>query len=124
MKKNKLMWHEPTIYFDVDETLIIHPPKGQEFKTKRGTIELKGYGRSFHLKPHRKHIAELKKRKKEGFVIVVWTASGAPWGREIIKKLKLTKYVDFIVSKPEFYYDDKKQIEFMHEQKRLYFKQK
>lgn len=120
------MLHEPSVFVDCDETIVQWGPKGSgdHYPIRKHTVAFKGYGRTFYLKPHKKHIAELKKRKKEGFVIVVWTASGAPWAREVVRKLKLSSYVDFCISKPEFYYDDKKQVEFMHEQKRLYFKQK
>jgi FMN phosphatase YigB (HAD superfamily) len=75
----------PTIYFDIDDTLLMwgmdKSPKAKKFVH---------HGISYFLVPHKKHIAKLKQHKKEGWKIVVWSHGGEDWAKLVVKKLKLT----------------------------------
>lgn len=106
----------PTIYFDCDDTLVMW-----ERSESPAAIPFNCYGREFLLVPHTKHIDKLKEHKREGFKIVVWTAGGEEWGHEVIGKLGLTEFVDVILSKPEYYYDDLPSERFLHDHKRVYY---
>lgn len=107
---------ESIIYFDVDDTLVMwgmaddHP----------GLINIPSphYGTKNMVVPHPGHIKVLKDRKARGSRIVVWSAGGFAWAEAVVKALGLEQYVDFVMSKPHMYVDDKLASEFMGE--RLY----
>ena len=111
----------PTIFFDCDDTLVIWENSDGTSKNKNA-VTFRFEGRDFKLVPHKKHIELLKRCKKDGYEVVVWSAGSRKWGEEVIKKLKLTKYVDFIISKPTFYVDDLPTKKILHEHKRLFLK--
>lgn len=120
-KEDKQLFGEPTVYYDCDDTLVMWDRDYSFSSTVKGTVHLELYGNNYYLKPHKKHIALLKQHKSEGFKIVVWSAGGAPWAREIVSKLELTDQVDIILSKPEFYVDDCLPEDFLHKQNRIYY---
>lgn len=70
--------------------------------------------------PHKKHIEQLKLHKLRGHTIVVWSAGGWEWAEAAVRALKLEKYVDLVIEKPTWYYDDLQPHEFMG--KRYYLK--
>jgi phosphoserine phosphatase len=58
-------------------------------------------------------IEQLKKHKIRGHTIIVWSAGGSKWAAEAIKFLELEAYVDLVIEKPRWMYDDKQAEEFM-----------
>lgn len=105
-KKPIYLNYESIIPFDCDQTLVLweddrnsNNPEYKKFKCPYG----QGY---YYLKPHLKHIELMKKYKKRGFAVKVWSHGGAPWAREVVKVLELEKYVDIIETKPDRYVDD------------------
>ena len=52
--------------------------------------------------------------------MICWSAGGFDWCAAVIKALNLENYVDLVISKPCYYYDDLKPEEFMG--KRYYYK--
>lgn len=115
------LFGEPTIFCDVDETLVIWGEHHGHHPDPRA-VTFNCLGTDFQLLPHFKHIELLKDFKKQGFKVIVWSAAGASWAREIVNKLSLTEHVDHILSKPTFYIDDKFPEDFMHRQNRIYHK--
>lgn len=107
----------PTIYFDVDNTLIMHLD-GATISNECVAIEV--WGMTTYVKPHFKHITTLKKYKEKGFKVVVWSGGGEEWATEVIKSLGLTQHVDVILSKPTVYYDDLEVQDFMPKNIRRY----
>lgn len=105
--------NESIIFFDVDDTLVMwqEAKKGQ----KAIGITCPYDGRQEYLLPHAGHIKILKDRKARGSVIVVWSAGGFQWAEAVVKALGLADYVDFVMSKPHAYVDDKMSDEFMGE---------
>jgi phosphoglycolate phosphatase-like HAD superfamily hydrolase len=97
------------IMYDVDDTLVLHhkedDERALEFTHPSGTKLL--------LVPHVKHINALKSQKDAGWAIVVWSQGGSDWAKAVLEGLDLTKYVDAIITKPQFYYDDLTSPEFM-----------
>lgn len=59
-----------------------------------------------YLRPHKKHIEQLKLHKARGHTVIVWSQGGWEWAEAVVKALKLENYVDLVVSKPNWYYDD------------------
>ena len=106
------------VYFDVDDTLVMwDPPKdkleaeGIDVICPAGLICVDGNleqapGFKAKLLPHKKHIEKLKKHKMRGHTVVVWSAGGYDWAEAAIKVLQLEKYVDVVISKPKWAYDD------------------
>lgn len=93
-------------YFDVDDTLIMweYPPNREDEVIEVHIENTPFYGRGV---PHKKHIDMIKRHKAWGNGVVVWSKSGWEWAKAVIEKLELTEYVDAVMSKPNYYYDDK-----------------
>ncbi len=110
-----IVLRENAWFCDVDDTLVMwgmrDHPEAKEFENC-GFKEL--------LVPHAKHIELLKQAKFRGHVVIVWSAGGADWAEEVVKKLGLESYVDVIVSKPDWFIDDLRAGEFMPEMNRVY----
>ncbi len=94
-------------FFDVDDTLIIWNPTPEQLQ-KDGidfyndeTYEMERFV------PHKKHVSQLMKHKQRGHTIVVWSAGGYKWAEKAVKILGLQNYVDMVMSKPLWWYDDK-----------------
>jgi hypothetical protein len=100
LKKNNVA------YFDVDDTLILYKyPAEREGEALDICIE--GSLMSAHVVPHKIHINQLILHKTWGNGVVVWSRSGYDWAKAVIEALHLTEYVDLVVAKPFYYYDDK-----------------
>jgi phosphoserine phosphatase len=136
---------QPT-YFDVDDTLVMwsrpaaDDPDAIEIacptsRTERFLLEMTDDGTlepdtptetvsvgswTERLKPHKKHIEQLKLHKLRGHTIIVWSAGGWEWAEAVVRALKLEQYVDLVIEKPMWFYDDLMPNEFMG--KRYYMK--
>jgi phosphoserine phosphatase len=114
------IFREPIVYFDVDDTLVSWNHYGQFIE---GMIEFTA-PESEHpmwLEPIKEHIEALKAHKLRGHTVIVWSAGGALWAKEVALKLGLTKYVDAYMSKPNWFYDDIPAKEFMPEINRKHY---
>lgn len=111
------------VFFDCDDTLVMWDlgkyPDREDLK-----LEFNCYGVSYYLLPHIEHIERLKKHKSNGNIVVVWSASGSAWAKQVVDVLKLNQYVDIVISKPTWYYDDLKQTEFLPDTDRVYIEYK
>ncbi len=115
-------------YFDVDDTLITWRPSedareedGKDCNWLLQTLDINEEGKVY-LKtkheedafiPHRANIEQLKEHKRRGHTIIVWSAGGWRWAEQAIRMLGIEDYVDLVVEKPSFVYDDKKVQDFM-----------
>jgi len=98
---------QTTVFFDVDDTLVLwNQPITAANEHEFVKFEIPGEGIGFMLKPHKKHIQDLIDHHKSGHNIIVWSHGGSDWAAIVIKKLGLSKYVDIIMNKPTFWYDD------------------
>lgn len=115
-----------TVWFDVDDTLILwNPPKDQlesrgiditcpKSMTLNDDGELVDCGSwTTKVVPHRVHVEQLKKHKLRGHKVIVWSAGGEDWAEAAVKALKLEDFVDIVVEKPSWIYDDIKPEDFM-----------
>lgn len=103
------------IMFDVDDTLVewIHDSRMNwpdiqarlvEFNTPFSKIS--GRDHKYALLPIEDSIELLINESKRGMFIVVWSAGGYEWAKEVVRGLELEPYVDLIMSKPLGYIDD------------------
>lgn len=103
------------IYVDVDSTLLFSL---REYPHEVTHEVVKIGGRKFWV--HDPHIEMIKDFKARGHSIVVWSAGGAEWAEMAVRALKLELYVDLVISKPDWFIDDKPATGFMSEEKRFY----
>lgn len=123
--------NQPT-FFDVDETLVMwehgdpsHPdcikvevPIGRQKRAAEDqgweTEEITVQGDwSAWIRPHKKHIEALKKHKLRGQTVIVWSAGGWEWAEAAVRALGLVDYVDLVLEKPRWAYDDLPPNEYM-----------
>jgi FMN phosphatase YigB (HAD superfamily) len=109
---------EPLVTFDCDDTLVSwkHYPK-----ISKNSIAFNDPSGTVYLNAIKEHIEALKSHKLRGHTVIVWSAGGADWAEEVVKKLGLESYVDAIMSKPNWFYDDLSANEFMPEINRKFF---
>jgi len=89
-------------YFDVDGTLLKFHGYTAKQKRRHGLVLRNGQV----AVPHKRHIEELKNHHARGHVVVVWSAGGYTWAKEVVDFLGLASYVDLIACKPDWWYDD------------------
>lgn len=102
---------KPTVYFDVDCTLV-------DFTTDTSTRTIKFRDR--RLKVNWPLVEIVKDYHARGHNVIVWSAGGASWAHSIVEVLKLTEYVHLIINKPSWFYDDLKAEQFMPEVHRVH----
>lgn len=78
-----------------------------ERKASVNKLEFVYGSNSIYLTPHNKHIELVKRYKKRGYHVIVWSNNGFAWAKEAVEKLGLTESVDLIMSKPLKRIDDK-----------------
>lgn len=76
-----------TAFFDIDETLVL-------------------WGNGGSYKPHYAHIEQLKRHHLRGHKVIVWSKGGYKWAERVVKELKLERYIDIVMAKPAFLWDD------------------
>lgn len=54
-------------------------------------------------------VTHLKRMKRRGHSVVVWSAAGSDWAEAVIKSLKLEDYVDVVMPKLSYHMDDKRE---------------
>lgn len=93
-------------YFDVDDTLLMYniPPERMH---EAINVAVEGSLLSATVIPHHKHVELVKLHKAWGNGVIVWSRSGVRWAKAAVVALGLTEYVDGVMSKPFYYYDDK-----------------
>lgn len=87
--------------FDVDDTLLIYDPK--RLKNEKPDVVIDGIG----FFKHRRHIEQLKSHWARQHTILVWSQGGADWAEQVVKELGLTSYVNYVMDKPYWCYDDR-----------------
>ena len=106
-----------TVFCDVDGTLVsVTLAEDLPKNWKNDYIQV---GDAFWYL-YKNNIKYLKTTRNRGHKIVVWSAGGVKWGKEVVEVLGLTNYVDIIMAKPRWYLDDLKAEEFMPEVNRIF----
>lgn len=113
----KVIKGDQTIFFDVDDTLVMWGIPGK-------AIQIDCHGTMETVVPNTKHIELLKEYAgKEGYTVVVWSQGGWEWAKAVVEALELEDYVDLAVNKPEFYVDDLNAVWFMNDRNRIYLEE-
>lgn len=110
--KRPMVHHVPRIIeselirpFDVDDTLILHDPKGHpEFETVDIFDPIENKTITFRV--HQPMVRLLKEEHSRGAFILVWSRSGFQWADTVVKALGIADKVHLIMSKPLVYFDD------------------
>lgn len=97
------------MYVDCDDTLVMWNISSYPTLPH---IELDCYG-PVVLAPNQKNINLVKKFKKLGYSIIVWSATGADWAEAVSKALDLDGIVSLYLTKPSYYLDDLPSNQFM-----------
>ena len=90
-----------TCFFDVDNTLV----KTYVNERPEGSILVPSWS-AVSIVAIKQHVDAIKSFKARGMNIVVWSKGGSDWAETVIKLLDLTDYVDLIVNKPDWAFDD------------------
>ncbi len=122
----KLIGNDLVVVIDCDDTLVMWSETEERHLAGSGKVCLQDpYDQTtVYLLPHTQHINLIKKYKVQGYTVIVWSAAGALWAKEVVDQLKLHDYVDFIMSKPIKYVDDLKADEILGSRVYIPFKHK
>lgn len=121
------------VYFDVDDTLLMwDKPSPDDPRVIAVKCPNSRYARAIndmgvetdelvieqgdwteYLIPHMVHVAQLKAHKSRGNTVIVWSAGGWLWAKTAVEALGLTEYVDLVIEKPTWCYDDLPPNEYM-----------
>jgi hypothetical protein len=112
MSKPLYLENDNNLFVDVDETLIFWKHINEKGFMYDETIEIKDpymrpAGHFIRAVPNQRNISLLKRNKAQGRFIIVWSAGGSKWAREVVKTLGLNNFVDIVMAKPTSYVDDK-----------------
>lgn len=97
----KITKTEQLFYVDVDKTLVFDC-----LKYHPDSIETDYYGQLKYVRPHKKHVEFVKSLKERGYYVIVHSANGWKWAKEIVEKLKLETYIHEVKPKGIKYLDD------------------
>ena len=100
---NPISFHENVVCFDVDQTLIIWGKGPEDCDT---WMQCDSTGVMEGGVAHKEHVEALKKHKKDGHFVIVWSAGGGQYARNACIGLGITEHVDLCLDKPMQYYDD------------------
>lgn len=112
----------PTLFVDVDETLVGRPNIGPMLTHEGWVLCNSGEPYEAWVRVHQEHVRTLLEFKARGFNIVVWSAGGSKWAETVVFLLGLSGVVDVVMSKPTWFLDDKPACEFMPEHNRIWRK--
>lgn len=108
MERDMLVLTGKTVYFDVDRTLVfLEYPASVADKTIEVTTQHRDKPAvTRRVLPHWVHVEEIKQYKFRGQNVVIWSAGGSTWAKAVVESLKLEDYVDCVIPKPDWIYDD------------------
>jgi len=108
---------KPTVYFDVDSTLVFTQQENPSDNAQSHNIVWIGNREFFIHQPHVQAILDFAAR---GHNVIVWSQGGAAWAESVVRELALTRYVQACLSKPSWIFDDKPSRDWLPEGARSY----
>lgn len=103
----KVIRSEYPVLVDVDGTLVVHMKQMLAHKNKDAIrVKDSATGGYIYVLPHKPNIRLLKEEKSRGAHITVASRGGFQWATDVIRALKLQKYVDIVKTKYVSYIDD------------------
>lgn len=97
----------PTVYFDVDNTLVYSQA---EYPEMSGPVMFIN-DRAWIVEEQ--HVEAIRDFAARGHIIVVWSAGGSDWSKMVVDALGLNKLVFACLTKPTWYFDDVPSEKFM-----------
>lgn len=94
-------------FIDVDDTIVSYSGYNKTLPVRVGSNPV------IMVEVLEATVEELKRHKSQGQSIVVWSNAGVDWAEAVVIALGITEYVDVVISKPKFYYDDMDASQFM-----------
>lgn len=107
--------NELVAYFDVDDTLCLWGSS----KDPNNIITIRDEISTVQVTPNIYVIEALKDHKARGHAVVVWSQGGFRWAQKVVEALGIGLYVDLIIAKPRWFYDDLPASAFMDEFTRI-----
>lgn len=96
----QIIENQNVVTVDIDNTLFMHTGQGVD-EIINPYSQLPKLG-----SPHIEHFELMKEYKGRGFFVVVWSAAGVLWAKQVIEFYGLEDYVDLCMTKPNRYVDD------------------
>jgi len=94
---------KPSVYWDVDSTLVFAwSDLDDTLKAKLTTVYINS--ECFYV--HDQHIQKIKEFKARGHNVIVWSAGGSDWAEAVVNAIGIQAFVDVVLSKPDWYFDD------------------
>jgi phosphoserine phosphatase len=116
MRKPIIIKSSRSVFIDVDNTLIFARAEFPRASQKEEEVIING--REFRI--HLAHVEIIKDFKARGQCVVIWSQGGWEWANKIVEVLELEEYVDVIMSKPDWYFDDKGSEDWLGESRKHY----
>lgn len=107
----KTLPSDKVVMVDCDDTLVLWDSSKWSPFLHGVQVNCYGYSTSLHI--HEKNINLLRKLKRLGYTLVVWSATGHEWAEAVVKALDLEDCVSFCMSKPRYYVDDKDAVDWI-----------
>lgn len=87
------------VCYDVDDTLVF-------WCERENSLPLLIEPNRVPVWANKAEIERLINLKKIGYVVIVWSRTGATWAERVVRHLGITDYVDLVMEKPLFMVDD------------------
>lgn len=109
MKKPNIVKSERNVFFDVDDTLVMHENPNTNLLRLVDEVRVHDTveNRDIRVRKNRPMIRLLLEEHARGSYITVWSKGGFAWAASVIEALDLNAYVHVIMTKPTVYMDDK-----------------
>ena len=88
---------------DVDDTLVMWGDP-DNYPGRTVTITTHGFPETAAINEFA--LEHLKKMKRRGYAVVVWSAGGSDWAEAVVKALDIEEYVDLVMPKIDDHLDD------------------
>lgn len=98
--------YENPTYFDVDDTIIFWDENHTQPFEGSVSVTCPHDGTVSYHRIHKRHVRFLKKQLAKGNGVVVWSAQGVSWAKEVVKALGLDELDLLVISKPNRCVDD------------------
>ncbi len=104
----KVIENENVVMVDVDDTLVMHvkPPYDLESKQVKVQDPLNPLA-TIEMVVNEPMVRLVREEAHRGTTVVVWSRGGYEWAQNVVVALKLTEVIDYVMSKPTAYFDDK-----------------
>lgn len=111
----KIIESDKLVFFDVDDTLVMWNFQG-DWSTVTWTVDAEPWGPGQGTKTfvvNHTMVQQLIEHTTRGHKVIVWSQGGWEWAKRVVEMLKIEQYVDLVMSKPSWIYDDLQPVNWM-----------